>query len=521
MVSRGLVIVAAVVIPLGVSCVLGAYAALWRMEQGLQAVATTALVRAESVVGRVRASLDGYRPVIGERCDETLVARFRRDLKDDASLHHMGLFAPDLTVHCSDGGRRSFPLIAGSVPATTGDRKLMLASQKAVLDDEGAPVSMVVLAVRGPQGDGAFAMMDAGGLLNGAVGAALSPGQAVTLRLANGVPVIQVPPSSGEQSAEWLGLGPVRTERRSDWVPLAVEAAAGGEAVARMVRRSLAISLPAGLLLGLGAGVAAVRGPLGALRLRSRLRRAVRAGEIEVHYQPIIRLADDRCVGAEALMRWRHPRAGFVEPESFLPMVERGGGIITLTRYVMRRVADDLPRMTAVLPEVQVSINLVAVHLEASTLGEDVLRIFTAVGLTRHIVFEATERQLITDEAAAETCIRQLHEAGVRVYLDDFGTGHSSLAYLQRFPVDGIKIAQRFVSEIGTEAPQRSVIDAIINLGQSLHLAMIAEGIETEEQAVYLKDAAVGFGQGYYWAPPLPLAGFLAYLRADRESAED
>lgn len=510
---RWVIMAAAVWVPIAVSCALGAYTALWRLESRLDEAASETLRRAEAVIGRVRGHLEAYLPAVDAPCGPALVGRFRSDLETLVSLRHLGLFSPDLIVRCSDAGGVRFPLVAGPVAAVSGQHGLMMALQEAVLDDYEAPVSILLLAVRGAAGSGAFAMLDARGLANDSAAAAVRDGRVITMRLSNGVAVVRVPPAPLAGEGEWFGLGPVQAVARSEETPLVVEAAAEGDGIARVVRQSLLLSLPVGVLFAVLAGMAFVRAPLADLRLRRRLRRALRSGEIEVHYQPIIRLADDRCVGAEALMRWHHPRAGMVEPDAFIPLVERGGCIIDLTRHVMRRVASDLPAMSAVFPDVRISINLAAVHLQASVLGDDVVRIFTESGLTRHIVFEATERQLITDEVSAEESIRHLHQAGIRVYLDDFGTGHSSLAYLQRFPVDGIKIPQRFVSDIGTDAPQRSVIDAIIHLGQGLDLAMIAEGVETEEQAVYLKDAAVGYGQGFYWAAPLGVSAFLEYLR--------
>lgn len=525
MLLRSLLIAVAVLVPVVVASGVGAYVALWRVEQGVRSVAQSALLRAEDVAGRVRSSLEGYRSHAAADCDGGLVKRFQHDIKKAAYLRHMGVFAADLMVHCSDGGRRAYPLTTGAGPATAvaAADGVMLAAQKARAaaatssDDAvasaapAASAAVVVLAVRGPAGDGVFAIFDARGLVDGFEWGGW-PGGRLTLRLANGVPVIAVPDAAGDHGA-WFGLGPVVVDLRSEWMPLHVEAVADRPSVGDAVRGSLVYSLPAGLLLGLGAGAATAGAAVGSLRLRGRLRRAVRLGEIEVHYQPIVRLRDDRCVGAEALMRWHHPREGLIGPETFIPQIESTDAIITLTHHVMGRVADDLPALIAIQPDVQVSINLAAVHLEAATLGEDVLRIFTACGHMEHLIFEATERQLIVDEVAAERCIRHLRAAGMRVYLDDFGTGHSSFAYLQRFPVDGIKIAQQFVSEIGTDAPRRSVIDAIITMGQGLDLEMIAEGVETEEQASYLKDANVGFGQGFYWAPPLPLDGFLDYLR--------
>lgn len=515
---RVLLLTLAVLLPVTAAGAIGASVAVWTVERGLRSVAQAALLRAEGVAGALRDDLDAFRAAVGRPCNGAMVDHFRQGLSADPHLRHIGIFAADLTVRCSDGGPRSFPLIAGTLPTAEGASGLMLAVQQVRDEAEAAPVAMVVLALRGPLGDGAFAILEARGLARG--DPPFDPGGAgrVVWRLTNGVPLLERPPS-GAADGRWWGLGPVRARADSAWMPLTVEASAARQQVAEAVTASLALSVPAGLLAGGLAASAARRLGLGRARLRGRLERAMRRGEIEVHYQPLVRLSDGRCIGAEALMRWRRAGHGLVDPDVFIPLAEDSGLIIDLTRHLMAQVAADLPAMIRLQPEARVSINLTAIHLEAATLGADVLTAFGAGDITRRLIFETTERQLIIDEVAAEHCLRQLRERGIRVYLDDFGTGHSGLAYLQRFPVDGIKIAHRFVSEIATEAPQRSVIDAIIHLGHGLGLEMIAEGVETEEQAVYLRDAAVGYGQGFHWAPPLPLYDFLAYLREDCQRA--
>ncbi|MBJ3778572.1 EAL domain-containing protein [Acuticoccus mangrovi] len=238
--------------------------------------------------------------------------------------------------------------------------------------------------------------------------------------------------------------------------------------------------------------------------------------EFFVRYQPIIRLEDEVCLGAEALVRWRRRDGTEVPADQFVPIAERSGQIRELTDQVIDRVLVDMADTLAKRPDIHVAINFSADDMDSGRIITKLENALKGTGIQpQQIWLEATERSLMHVDRARATIIAA-HERGHSVAIDDFGTGYSSLQYLQQLPVDAIKIDKTFVDTIGTDAATSIVIPHIIEMAKTLNLVMVAEGIENAEQLAYLRAAGVQGGQGYLFARPLDPGDFVAYLNRPR-----
>ncbi len=254
------------------------------------------------------------------------------------------------------------------------------------------------------------------------------------------------------------------------------------------------------------------------LDLENDLRRALRFGELRVHYQPIVDLRKNTVAGFEALVRWQHPRRGLVAPLAFIPMAEETGLIVPLGRWVLEtacrqaaRWRQTATRKSAVAPFV--SVNLSARQLVATDLVTDITEILAATHLDpAGLELEITESVVMDQSEAGIRALRQLRDLGVRLVLDDFGTGYSSLAYLKHLPLDTLKVDRSFVAGLD-EVADRSIVDAIVALAHGLGMSVVAEGIETARQAERLRELGCDLGQGYLYARPMPADRIAAFLR--------
>jgi diguanylate cyclase (GGDEF)-like protein/PAS domain S-box-containing protein len=258
---------------------------------------------------------------------------------------------------------------------------------------------------------------------------------------------------------------------------------------------------------------------LARLELRGDLQRALSDDQFELHYQPLIRLSDARVVGLEALIRWRHPERGLVQPGDFIPFAEETGLIVPIGRWVLREGCREARRMqdrAPADPPLSMSINLSVKQLHHSDIVGDVRDALAESGLDPEtLTLEITETVMMTDADQAEQRLTELKALGVRLAMDDFGTGYSSLSYLSRFPVDVLKMDRSFLP--AGELPVSSgLATAVLGLGETFNFEVLAEGIELTEQWTALRDLGFALGQGFYFAKPMDAAATLEYLQTSQ-----
>jgi diguanylate cyclase (GGDEF)-like protein/PAS domain S-box-containing protein len=243
-------------------------------------------------------------------------------------------------------------------------------------------------------------------------------------------------------------------------------------------------------------------------QLGSELRRALEREEFALAYQPKFRLAERRPSGAEALLRWKHPERGMVSPADFIPVLEETGLIVPVGEWVVRRACEDLKGWrTAGVNVGPVSVNLSARQFRQPDLDMRVKALVDASGVEPGLIeLEITESQLMTDPDHAIRLMRALREAGMGIAIDDFGTGYSSLSYLTRFPVGSLKIDRSFVRDMTKDKRAATIVRTIIEMAHSLGFSVVAEGVETEEQAAYLRQLGCEYVQGFLFARPMPAA---------------
>ena len=241
----------------------------------------------------------------------------------------------------------------------------------------------------------------------------------------------------------------------------------------------------------------------------SELARALRAKEFIPYLQPLVESGSERIMGAEVLMRWQHPDVGLIRPDLFIPQAEASGLIVPMTSLIMGKVGPQLAASQAQLPDgFHVSFNISAAHCRDDSLLEECRRFLARFAPGKVIlVLELTERELLVADLHTLSLFQALNEMGIKLAIDDFGTGHSSLVYLQQFHVDYLKIDQSLIARIGTESLSEHIVDNVIDLGHRLGLALVAEGVETREQAEYLK-GKVTYLQGYLLGRPMPIQQF-------------
>ena len=253
------------------------------------------------------------------------------------------------------------------------------------------------------------------------------------------------------------------------------------------------------------------------LTLETELKRAIGNGELRVFYQGKVDTRTTRLVGAEALMRWQHPLRGLVSPMEFIPIAEESGLIVALTQWVIGAVCRQLAEWRAAGVEgvagVPVSINLDGASLQSEGLVERVRTTLADAGLPASAIeFEVTESVLMKDMEQATRTLHQLRAIGVKLSIDDFGTGYSSLAYLKRLPVDVLKIDRSFIKCLSTDASDAAITTAIIAMGHSLNLQLVAEGVETWAQADFLAQHSCFVAQGFLFSKPQPGTDFIELL---------
>ncbi len=252
------------------------------------------------------------------------------------------------------------------------------------------------------------------------------------------------------------------------------------------------------------------------LKLEDDLRQALERDELELYYQPLVDLDERRIIAVEGLVRWRHPHQGVVLPGEFMTVAEESGLIVPLGRWVLREACRQLARWTAD-PAIDLpclTVNLSGRQLAEASLPDELAGILRQTGVPpERLGLELTESVLMQETSSPTAVLQDLKGLGVRLMLDDFGTGHSSLNHVKRFPIEAIKVDREFVNGVAEDEGDRHILRAIVSMASAMDVAVIAEGVETREQARWLRHLGIKLVQGYAFGRPAPAATIEALLR--------
>jgi diguanylate cyclase (GGDEF)-like protein/excisionase family DNA binding protein len=252
------------------------------------------------------------------------------------------------------------------------------------------------------------------------------------------------------------------------------------------------------------------------LKLEEDLRHALERDELELYYQPLVDLDERRIVAVEGLVRWRHPRTGVVLPGEFVPVAEESGLIVPLGRWVLREACRQLARWTAD-PAIDLpclTVNLSGRQLAEASMPDELEAILRQTGVPpERLGLELTESVLMEETSSPTAVLQSLKDLGVQLMLDDFGTGHSSLNHVKRFPIEAIKVDREFIAGVAEDEGDRHILRAIVSMASAMDVAVIAEGVESSEQARWLRHLGIKLVQGYAFGRPAPAATMEALLR--------
>jgi EAL domain-containing protein (putative c-di-GMP-specific phosphodiesterase class I) len=242
------------------------------------------------------------------------------------------------------------------------------------------------------------------------------------------------------------------------------------------------------------------------LTLEANLRNALQNNELVLYYQPRVDVETREIRGMEALLRWIHPQFGLVSPAQFIPLAEETGLIVRIGEWIVGEAArQNKAWRDAGLPNIRVSVNLSPVQFRRTDLFDKVAEAVRASGLEPDgLELEVTETLLMNDPTQTAATLRRFKEFGLKLSIDDFGTGYSSLSYLKRFPIDALKIDRSFVTDVISNPDDAAIATAIILMGHSLKLKVVAEGVETENQLAFLRVLQCNEAQGFLFSPPVP-----------------
>lgn len=256
---------------------------------------------------------------------------------------------------------------------------------------------------------------------------------------------------------------------------------------------------------------------LDSIKIANEFQVAMQNKEIFLHYQPIVNLQTGHIDGFEALMRWNHPERGFISPAVFIPILESNGQIVHASQWALKESLEALKRIeqeAADTEEVFMSVNFSSHDFAAEDFVEGLYKTLSETDIApSRVHLEITERLLMGQPENARTTLEMCRKAGMHISIDDFGTGYSSLSYLHYFPIDTLKIDRSFVINMAKEKGATELIKSIIGLGKNLGMRTVAEGIETKEEAVMLRDLGCDQAQGYFFARPLPEADVIKFIK--------
>jgi len=490
--------------PLASALLLAYVFAVDQVRGELNRAAGAAFTAADSLLEKSLGELVQVQDLAGARCDDAVISRLRDRVYRSTSVREIDLFDADLRTYCSNFGPVTLSYGADMVRKFPASGVFLQVAATTALHEQS-----VVLFYRTPAGRGLSAVIHPNQFLERLDVAASSGGMYLSLALADGTPIASRLPQDTSPIAFTSFAG-----RSGARFSLVASAGADRQLIWSRLERVLPAFAGVGLLMSALLLWLLVRIVRRRSSLEAALQIAIKREELEIHYLPTIDIQSNRCVGGEALVRWRHPERGLLPPSVFIALAEETGLIVQMTNWLLRRVAAEIASRFRGWPGMHFGVNLAARHFRNDDIVREVREALAAAKLpATALVLEATERQMVDDgEGEAAIVMARLRALGCAIAVDDFGTGHNGLAFLQKFDLDYVKIDKLFVETVGTDAVSRPVLDAIIDLGQRLGVTLIAEGVETPEQLAYLRDRGVRYAQGFLFAKPMPFTAFAGFV---------
>lgn len=496
------------ILPIAAAFYLSWSVATNREETRLSRLAEYALVRADTALGEATSALKSADQFSFAPCSQAHIAAMRTLVVNTRSVEDIGYFEGD-ELKCTSWGKPESTIGRGPVDFTTASGIGVTARVHPTISNGRAMLGLryrsysvltdparLVDVLASP--DTRLAIASDTGTLVSALNA---PDASLIKRLVEH-------PQTGSDADNLFA-----TASGSGWIAIATSSRAsllndlGRERLLLLPLGAIVAALMVGLVLWLSRRRLS---PLGELSI------AVHRREFIVHYQPLIEMKTGICVGAEALVRWRRPDGSLVRPDTFIPLAEESGLIRAITDQVIDGVIGDLGAVLVADRSLHIAINLSADDIKSGRVLPVIQAALANSGvLTEQIWLEATERGFM-DVKSARATIEEARRLGHSVAIDDFGTGYSSLQYLQDLPLDALKIDKSFIDTVGLVSATSAVTPHIIDIAKSLNLYIVAEGIERQEQADYLLERGVHYGQGWLYSKALPAQEFIAFYNESK-----
>ena len=469
-------------------------------QQSTAAFVSHAVETLDKILQPLETGRDVVQPLIGLPCMEVNFL-LRKQAASLQTVRSIGLIKDGILYCSSMFGERDIPISQFQPQLPASQPLLFLTTDEALL--QGSPVLIQWYPVPGEGDDGVMEIVNIELIAR--------------LLLEPELPIINdVNLSVGgkhlnhdRQLSDALVFDSDQTvyQQASDNFPFTITV--NGPGPTDLALRSLPSQLPLAVILTMLVGYIAWLATASRMSFTREINYGLATGEFELFCQPLIDAQKQDCVGVEILLRWNNPRQGWISPEVFIPLAEEHNLIVPLTRYVIAETVRQIGYFPS-HPGFHIGINVAASHFRHAVLLQDLNRYWFSANPSQRLVIELTERDVLVD--ADYRIVRELHRKGVKLAIDDFGTGNSSLSWLEKLHPDVLKIDQSFTTAIGTDAVNSTVTDIIIALGQRLNIELVAEGVETEEQARYLRRHGVHTLQGYFYARPMPLRDFPQWL---------
>jgi len=509
--THGAIVIAAAILPTLTMLPVILYQASERAKGEAQVAAHVAQRQLDHLLDLSMQNTNKALPLAGRPCDEIL-----------QELAQIGNLSPylrsivlvrDGTVYCSSAMGPVQAPVTSFIPGIEPGLKILPVSGTPLM-----PAHPALLLVRGTeQGLGVIAIID-GQYLQDIREAAMDEGQ-LDVQILH-TEQRRLLPAGEPYLPKPHGMWHISVVRKPNAFSIQVQVDAASSLVVSFRQDLWKNYAPFLFLIGLLTGYLADAFCRRRFSLVGDIQRGISHNEFYMVYQPLVNLEVGDFCGVEALVRWKHPGGGNITPDIFIPLAEDNGLIAELTRHILDLIANDLPRLNLSDDE-HLGVNISGSHVAQAAFLDDMRRFLKKLAPTHPvIVLELTEREALPNDEPVQHNLQQVRDLALRLALDDFGTGHSSASYLAQFSADYIKIDRSYIQSIGKGSVNAVVLDTIINLGHMLNLTMIAEGVETEEHAAYLREQGVQFAQGYFYASAMGAAELASWKACFRARAQ-